>query len=155
MEATSLLRSESSATGETPAVSRFEIVKRMEFGQMAVSSKLSFLLWNISSLVNPSIFLYIQELFFSRWGQVFFYVALIVRHSCHAYFRNVFGRENDCVLTFLSTQSYLFGDAAIYCTFVPRSLVGFVFGTNPPLWAFDAFLALFVVLIVPFWCVSL
>lgn len=50
-----------------------------------------------------------------------------------------------------SSQLYLFGDAAIYCTFVPRSLVAFAFGDAPPPWAFDACLALFVLIIVPFW----
>lgn len=84
-------------TAVTPTA--FEIVKRTELGQMA-------------------------DMFFSRWGRVFFYAALIL---------------------------YLFGDAAIYCTFVPRSLVGFFYGGNePPPWAFDAFLATFVALIVPF-----
>lgn len=76
----------------------FEIVKRCELGQMA-------------------------EMFFSQWGQILFYAALIL---------------------------YLLGDAAIYCTFIPRSLVGFAYGDKPPAWAFDLFLALFLILIVPF-----
>eukprot|EP00850_Spirogloea_muscicola_P023352 SM000350S13032 [mRNA] locus=s350:85248:90472:+ [translate_table: standard] len=63
------------------------------------------------------------EMFFNRTGRVLFYVALIL---------------------------YLFGDAAIYCTFVPRSMVGFMYGDHAPPWAFNMFLALFIVLIVPF-----
>ncbi|GJP34688.1 hypothetical protein CLOM_g19099 [Closterium sp. NIES-68] len=63
------------------------------------------------------------DMFFGDWGRIFFYIALIL---------------------------YLFGDAAIYCTFVPRSLVAFFFPENPPPWAFDAFLTLFVAVIVPF-----
>ncbi|CAI7877864.1 unnamed protein product [Closterium sp. NIES-53] len=84
----------SSSNGGGP----FEIVQRMEMAQMA-------------------------DMFFSDWGRIFFYIALIL---------------------------YLFGDAAIYCTFVPRSLVAFFFPENPPPWAFDAFLVLFVAVIVPF-----
>ncbi|CAI5515337.1 unnamed protein product [Closterium sp. Naga37s-1] len=84
----------SSSNGGGP----FEIVQRMEMAQMA-------------------------DMFFSDWGRIFFYIALIL---------------------------YLFGDAAIYCTFVPRSLVAFFFPDNPPPWAFDAFLVLFVAVIVPF-----
>lgn len=63
------------------------------------------------------------DMFFGDWGRIFFYIALIL---------------------------YLFGDAAIYCTFVPRSLVAFFFPSNPPVWAFDMFLALFAAVIVPF-----
>eukprot|EP00271_Cylindrocystis_brebissonii_P016414 TRINITY_DN3993_c0_g1_i1.p1 TRINITY_DN3993_c0_g1~~TRINITY_DN3993_c0_g1_i1.p1 ORF type:complete len:523 (+),score=78.09 TRINITY_DN3993_c0_g1_i1:741-2309(+) len=87
---------EGASLGKTSSM--FEIVKRTELGQMA-------------------------EMFFPRWGRVFFYAALIL---------------------------YLFGDAAIYCTFVPRSLVGFAYGEAAPPWAFSAFLLLFVLLIVPF-----
>ncbi|CAI5476365.1 unnamed protein product [Closterium sp. Yama58-4] len=87
-----------SGTGSSSGGGPFEIVQRMEMAQMA-------------------------DMFFSDWGRIFFYIALIL---------------------------YLFGDAAIYCTFVPRSLVAFFFPDNPPPWAFDAFLVLFVAVIVPF-----
>jgi hypothetical protein len=54
-------------------------------------------------------------------------------------------------LPYLSLQIYLFGDLTIYSTVVPKSMVLFIYGENAPAYAFDVFLFVFVVIIVPFW----
>ncbi|GAQ80650.1 amino acid transporter protein [Klebsormidium nitens] len=63
------------------------------------------------------------DVFFNLTGRTLFYAALII---------------------------YLFGDLTIYSTVVPKSMVLFIYGENAPAYAFDVFLFVFVVIIVPF-----